>query len=359
MLAARGETEALGTQLDAIAGGGLTFVRAPLDWRELQPTRPVGGAPALDFNALDAWVGALAQRGLRWQAVLLGTPGPAWALNPAALQAGCGSSSPPARVEDFAAMAEEVAARYGDGGTFWEQRPDLGAQPVTDFEIWNEPNLAAYWCPGPDPAAYAELTVATARGVRAADPGAQIVLGGLSTVADDTVEDGATTRRRPGSFLADAVAAEPALAQEIDVAGLHSYGPAPADVIADVVAFRADLDSIGMESVPIALNEVGWATEGSGGFPPVAEQTRATYIAEVTRSFLASGCSPAAIAPHTWTTDELDPADPEDWFGIADPISGAPYPSGQAYLDAAADAREEAPQAQDGASSSQTCGAPR
>ena len=35
----------------------------------------------------------------------------------------------------------------------------------------------------------------------------------------------------------------------------------------------------------------------------------------------------------TWITNETDPANLEDWYGIADPRTGEGYESGQAYLD--------------------------
>jgi hypothetical protein len=50
---------------------------------------------------------------------------------------------------------------------------------VAAWEIWNEEDSAAWWSGGPDPAAYAQLLKATYPVVKAADPNATVVLGGL------------------------------------------------------------------------------------------------------------------------------------------------------------------------------------
>ena len=48
------------------------------------------------------------------------------------------------------------------------------------IEIWNEEDNASWWAGAPNPAAYAELLKATYPVVKAADPGATVVLGGLT-----------------------------------------------------------------------------------------------------------------------------------------------------------------------------------
>jgi hypothetical protein len=87
----------------------------------------------------------------------------------------------------------------------------------------------------------------------------------------------------------------------------------------------------------MTANEFGWPTAGEGTSLAQTEETRAAYAAEVTATLAtAPGCDLIGIALHTWVTPETNPADPESWYGIADPVSAAPYPTADAYADAIA-----------------------
>jgi hypothetical protein len=121
----RGQTDQLERQLDSLRKLRVDFVRTNLDWSLLEPARG-----RFDFSATDPWVEALARRGLRWQVTGQGAPTPAWARDPEAVAAGCDYRSPPADGRDFAAMMAAVARRYGRGGSFWREHPDLPRQPI-------------------------------------------------------------------------------------------------------------------------------------------------------------------------------------------------------------------------------------
>ena len=57
---------------------------------------------------------------------------------------------------------------------------------VSAYEIWNEPNGAAFFAPAPDPAGYTDLLKAAYPSIKAADPSALVVTGGLGAVVDYT-----------------------------------------------------------------------------------------------------------------------------------------------------------------------------
>ena len=115
----------------------------------------------------------------------------------------------------FARYAREVARRYGPLG-------------VTAFEIWNEPNIAAFWQPRPDPERYTELLTRAAAAIRAEIPSATIVTGGLSPASDRS--DGREIRDR--TFLRRVYAAGGS--EAFDAVGLHPYTwPSPPDHPAD------------------------------------------------------------------------------------------------------------------------------
>ncbi len=48
------------------------------------------------------------------------------------------------------------------------------------YEIWNEEDEARWWAGGPDPGAYAQLLKAVYPAVKASEPRAKVVLGGLT-----------------------------------------------------------------------------------------------------------------------------------------------------------------------------------
>lgn len=140
--------------LSHVAEGGFVWVRQSFAWCD---ARSDGPSDELDWSSADRLMEALSQYPeLRPVAVLIDDP-----------------PEPPSDPEQFAAYAGAFAARYG--------------HQVDVYQIWDEPNLAANWGSGPvSPSAYADLLARAARAIRAADPGAKIMLAGLAP----TVETG-------------------------------------------------------------------------------------------------------------------------------------------------------------------------
>jgi hypothetical protein len=328
---AEGRTSLVDRHLARISELGLSFVRANLDWTTLEPAAPVNGQHRYDFRSHDEWVAALAQRGLRWYAV--GVSPPAWAADPAALAAGCGIRSGPARPDDLAALMGTIATRYGRDGSFWAEHPELPYRPVIDYEVWNEPNHGGAWCPLPEPHEYAPLYLATRDAIRAVDPNARVLVGGLapyrSSRAATALEPAATGA---AEFVEAMTAADPRLSEEVDAVGIHLYGE-PETIVADLGWYRDLLDGSGLEGVPLSVNEIGWTTRGEGGFTPVPESVRATRLGQAADQIARSSCGIVSLAPHTWVTEEADPANQEHWFGLADPETARPYPSAEAYAE--------------------------
>ena len=339
-LSIKGDVAALNTQLASIAESEIAFVRANVDWVSFEPAAPQNAKHSFDFAGTDAWVGALAEHGIRWYAVGVGASIPAWAASPAAVGAGCGGRAPPAEPSLTASMMAAVASRYGEGGSFWKEHPELQRLPVRDYEVWNEPNHGASWCPAPSPETYAEHLLATADAVRAQDPEGRIVFGGLAPFHETTAAAAQSAAKMDAEeFLTSVFEARPELSKKLSAVAVHTYG-VPELIRSDLDWFRAALDDLGMEEMPLSLNEVGWPTAGANTVP-VPEAGRVRYMREVIPQAVRSNCLVSSIAPHTWITEESDPDNPEHWFGIADPLTGVPYESGAAYLEEAWIAQDE------------------
>jgi hypothetical protein len=330
--ALHGQADTLAAQLDAISGGGLAFVRSPANWSQIEPS-PAAGRTGFDFTISDAFVSALASHQVSWQPIGQGLPIPQWAAAPKVYSV-CGFRSAPARPQFLAIYLAAIAKRYGRGGSFWSAHPELPYKPVTTYEVGNEPNHYAFWCPRPVPPAYALTFIASAEAIHAIDPKATVELGGLAAFPDSADP----LRLSPQAFLSAALAAQPRLKDEIDAVAFHPYATTPAVVVSNLIAFRKVLSADGLGRVPISVNEVGWSTVDGPGLPATSEEDRARYLAQVTAEIARRrrALDVLEIAPYAWTTAELNPADANQWYGIADPQTGAPYPSGTAYLDAVA-----------------------
>src|SRR3954470_14652216 len=124
--------------LSAVYDTGLRAARSDAFWMWAEPAPPRDGVHTYDWGRLDAEAGALAKHGLRWLPILDYSAG--WAASDRS-----NYHSPPRSNDDYAAYARAFAERYGRGGTFWAEHPELEAQPVADYEIWNEPNGHWAW----------------------------------------------------------------------------------------------------------------------------------------------------------------------------------------------------------------------
>ncbi|MGU3432790.1 cellulase family glycosylhydrolase [Actinomycetes bacterium M1A6_2h] len=144
--------------MDAVRDSGATHVRVDVSWTFAQPMRSY-----YDWAPSDKVIDAAASRGLTVLATITNTP--AWA---SIGRAPVPTTAPedPTVYGEFAGM---VAARYRG--------------KVDAYEIWNEPNGRQYFGPDPDPIRYTAMLVAAYAQIKAADPDAIVVTGGLGNTA--------------------------------------------------------------------------------------------------------------------------------------------------------------------------------
>ena len=274
---------------------------------------------------------SLAQRRMGLLAMPMATP--SWAASADGSAASCGRRSEvaQARIGDYASFVAALTKRYGRGGTFWASRPDLTPSPVTRFEIWNEPNWSGFWCPVPDPELFASMLKRAADSIKAVDPRAQVVFGGFAALQDSKHNGNTLKGMAVDEFLTRALVAAPGLKTVLDSAAFHPYDLDPDVNLSMIGWFRSKLDAVGLESTSIVISEFGWRTGlGSGA---LSEVLRTSNYQTLTGMLSRTDCNVSAVAPHTWQSPELSLDSPDQWWGLASPITGLLHPAGQAYRD--------------------------
>jgi hypothetical protein len=281
-------------QLQALAQTGARIARIDAFWESAEPSAPINGIHHYDWSFADLVAGSLAAHGLKWLPIIdYSAP---WAQSVPGQD-----HSPPSSGSDYAAYAAAFAARYGSGGSFWREHPNLPAEPVDTYEIWNEPDSAHFWVPAPNASAYVDLYLRARDAITTVDPAARVIVGGLTN---------------PAAFVPAMLAARPALRGHIDGIGIHPYLPTPLAVLAAVHADRTLLTSLGLASVPLYVTEFGWTTRPAGALQWVPPRLRPKYIAATLDALGHLDCGVAGAVLFSWVTPERSPANGFDWYGI-------------------------------------------
>lgn len=258
---------------------GLRWLRVDIDVSTVAPT-----PGDRDWSAPDRVLGAAREHDLEPIGLLTYAPG--W------MRRADGSPDP----VQFADLAAEAVRRYSTGVAVWE--------------IWNEPNAEDFWGSAPDPIAYADLLARTSAAVRATDPGATVLSGGMARGSDGrgllsprTFLSGVLDRVPPGTV--DGVAVHP-----------YSYPALPSDPgnpVQQLPALHRLVEGSANGSASLWITEFGAPTGTSSR--AVAPERQARILAEaraLARSWEWAG-------PILWFSGRdrgSDPADAEQNFGV-------------------------------------------
>jgi hypothetical protein len=291
-----------------MARSGVEAVRVPMYWNTAQPYASVddvpeheagrfsdvGGVPT-DFGPSDRAVGLAAARGFSVLAVVLQTP--RWARKFDE------QWSPPSDPEDYARFTAALVGRYGPGGSFWQERPELARHPVRSWQIWNEPGQRFFWAPAPSAPDYVALLRAARTAIKAADPGAKIVLAGLNERAWKEISRIYAAGGR-GLF---------------DVAAVHPFTLEVGNVLRIVGLMRRAMARAGDARVPLILSELSWPTAPRRIFGfEVSESMQAVKVRTALRRLAAERRLHriAAVFWETWISADRDPEASFDWAGL-------------------------------------------
>ena len=299
------------SEWDRMAADGAESVRAAFYWNESQPYasfadvpadergrfRDEGGVPT-DFTPYDDVVARAARRRLGVLPIVHRTP--SWAAEkPGDI------ASTPRGTATYAAFMGALARRYGPGGSFWRERPELPAMVIHSWQIWNEPNLTRYWSRQPFAPSYVALLKAADRALKAADPRSRTVLAGLPNESFVSLRAIYRAGGR-GAF---------------DVVALHPYTGKPRNVIKLVELARKETRRARDARRPIWITELSWPaakgiTKNTRGFE-TTDRGQASRLAEALRR-LASARRRLRIERVYWYTWLSNPTGPNsfDYSGL-------------------------------------------
>src|SRR4051812_1665093 len=218
---------------------GLRSWRTTLSWTDVERTRG-----RYEWSGFDDLVARLVSRRVNIFFVINGCP--IWACH----RGGLGPPRSRAALSAWTAFAAAAARRYGSHGQFWQEHPGVRYAPVLHWQVMNEVNGSSQW-PNTSAADYAALLKVTARSIRAADPGARIVLGGLGEKMTIWLRDYPTSLYH-----------QPGFATDFDVMAPEGYAPKPRNVARIMRTTRKIMRRFGDSAKPTWITEMSWSTGG-------------------------------------------------------------------------------------------------
>jgi hypothetical protein len=247
--------------------GGVESLRVPVNWAAVQSSP--GATP--DWSSVDPYVRAAAEGGQSVLPFLTGAP--EWAVP----EEGVGGARAPrnlpvqtaAQRAGWREFLRLAVFRYGPGGSFWTENPQLPARPVRIWQIWNEANYK-YFVARPNPAQYGKLVVESFRDLHSADPGSRIVLGGLFSRPKGGSAKPKAGRIKRAWFAADFLErmyrTTPGVRGKFLAVSLHPYSPNYRQLTPEIEELRAALKASRDPGRAIWITELGW----SSGHPSAA-----------------------------------------------------------------------------------------
>ncbi|MGU3292091.1 hypothetical protein [Williamsia sp. M5A3_1d] len=230
-------------ELNTVAQTNASWFRVLIDRSTIEKSPGV-----YDWSGTDRVVNAARSRGLRVIGLI--------AFTPFFQGGGILRTAPPARASDFSDFVGKAVQRYRGSSNTWE--------------IWNEPNLPAFFgLVANKPQRYTELLRASYPVIKRIQPQSTVIAAGLSRISGTD---------SPPQFIADMYKA--GARPFFDAAALHPYvfpngiANAPDNAISDVARVRALMVANGDANKKIWFTEIGAPSNGPGRGGNTPEQQR-------------------------------------------------------------------------------------
>lgn len=244
-------------QLQQLKAGGVDSIRVPISWSSVQPVRE----GVLNWSDADTLIKAAAAARLDVLPFLSTAPG--WAV-PVDRRFGSSAFLPVRTGVQRSAWTQfvtQAVLRYGPHGTFWNENPTLPRKPLRTWQIWNEENFK-YFVARPNPAEYGKLVQLSSAAIKAADPGAQIILGGLfSRPIEATFHKHPPQAYFASDFLEGMYKSTPGIASKFQGYALHPYTGSYKNLTARVEEVRRVLKANHDAGKGLWFTELGWSSE--------------------------------------------------------------------------------------------------
>jgi hypothetical protein len=257
-----------GSDLERMPKAGIERVRLMASWAttEASPGR-------YEWTTIDRMVRESTERGIEPYLFLYGTPQWAARQDGHRCRGGACAVFAPRSHETrtaFARFAGAAADRYGPGGDFWAPSEYTPApcgcsepRPLRTWQLWNEQNSPKYFAPSVNVRRYASLLRSSSDAIRAADPQAEIVLGGMWGPGSAHRSVTPVQRYLQRLYRVDGIE------RSFDAIALHPYASSSRGSIEQVEAARKVVRRSGDAEVRLWISELGWAAKGPSKNPYV------------------------------------------------------------------------------------------
>lgn len=305
-------------ELAIMKDAGVETLRVTFLWQQIQfwfaPRYPGHMHLVSDFIKTDVLMSAAARLGFNIVGNVFGAPG--WATGgmrpgetprfPLTVQGGV-----PQDPADMGNFMGDLVERYGPGGTFWMERPDLPVNPIRIWQPLQEPDRPAFFPQPFDVDHFIAMAHASYSGVKKADPDAVVMGAGLGPISAES-----------GDFLDNLYKA--GLQGSFDVAAIHPF-PKDADGLIRAVRLNREVMAAhGDGDLPIALSQFSFSSAlGQSRIAPLPNMSdERGQAANVREALLAAAehreeLNLFGAYYHSWTsldTEPLEPSHPDPWL---------------------------------------------
>ena len=266
--------------LNRMGDANVGTLRIIISWSSIDPSAAAGDE---DWSTIDPVVLDAARNGIDVLPFIFGTPD--WVAKGLDGQSCSGSKCAlyaPKSTQARNAWSNFIGAavdRYGPGGELWSLHPEVPANAIRAWQIWNEQNSKSFYAPKPDPKHYAKLLSAAANAIHSRDGGADVILGGMAELAG-------SKKATPGSEYLTKLYKVKGASKSFDGVAPHPYGKSINKVTAQVDLYRDVIKKAHDKKVGFWVTEIG-AGSASGGNPlNLGEKGQAKLLKKIYKYFL-------------------------------------------------------------------------
>jgi hypothetical protein len=274
------QTGLSGADLARMGSAKVGVIRTIINWSSVDQTSADGDN---NWTGMDGLVLQAAQAGIEVQPFIFGTP--SWVAqgldgyNCSGEKCVTFAPKSPEALAAYQKFVGEAVARYGPGGVFWAEHPEVTALPIKDWQAWNEMNSKTFFAPKPNVKQYAKLLKAFNTGVKAQDPRANVLLGGMAELAG-------SRKAIPGpEYLTDLYDVK-GITKSFDGVSIHPYGASVKKIQSSTELFTDVIKAARDKKVGVWVTEIGAGSDKGGNALNKGKKGQAKLLTDGYKYFL-------------------------------------------------------------------------